>query len=253
MPSDRTHLDARADKQLAAREQRFADADRFYAEEKALRPVSPPPAEDGRAPMREERMAAIRSLAEQVRRHEGVTLAFDLATTKPVPEDQRALFGDWLKFVSAISIDETIALLDEVAQSRAAAPPADLAALVDTYAREIADAGFGYVTDPSAARAALDRALAALVARVEANVESVAHAIYDAMRENDPEGQSHPWVERGNSLKQDEARQRARAALASGTCPNPNCVGGFVGSVGCAVCKSAALPSGTSTYREAER
>ena len=45
--------------------------------------------------------------------------------------------------------------------------------------------------------------------------EAVAEAIYDAMRENDPEGANRPWVPGGNSIKQDEARRRARAALAS--------------------------------------
>ena len=43
--------------------------------------------------------------------------------------------------------------------------------------------------------------------------EAVAEAIYDAMRENDPEGQTRPWIAGGNSRKQDEARRRARAAL----------------------------------------
>lgn len=43
--------------------------------------------------------------------------------------------------------------------------------------------------------------------------EAVAEAIYDAMRENDPEGSRKPWVPGGNSLKQGEARRRARAAL----------------------------------------
>jgi hypothetical protein len=45
--------------------------------------------------------------------------------------------------------------------------------------------------------------------------ERVAEAIYDAMRENDPEGRNRPWVPRGNSQKQDEARRRAAAALRS--------------------------------------
>jgi hypothetical protein len=44
--------------------------------------------------------------------------------------------------------------------------------------------------------------------------EAVARAIYDAMRENDPEGRDRPWVPGGNSRKQEEARSRARAALA---------------------------------------
>jgi hypothetical protein len=43
--------------------------------------------------------------------------------------------------------------------------------------------------------------------------ERVAEAIYDAMRENDPEGASKPWVPGGNSRKQDEARHRADHAL----------------------------------------
>ncbi len=46
-------------------------------------------------------------------------------------------------------------------------------------------------------------------------VERVAEAIYDALRENDPEGKGRPWVPGGNSLKQDEARRCARAALSS--------------------------------------
>lgn len=45
--------------------------------------------------------------------------------------------------------------------------------------------------------------------------ERVAEAIYDAMRENDPEGRDRPWVPGGNSLKQEEARGRARLALSS--------------------------------------
>jgi hypothetical protein len=44
--------------------------------------------------------------------------------------------------------------------------------------------------------------------------EAVARAIYDAMRVNDSEGRDRPWVRGGNSLKQEEARRRARAALA---------------------------------------
>jgi hypothetical protein len=44
--------------------------------------------------------------------------------------------------------------------------------------------------------------------------DAVARAIYDAMRENDPEGRDRPWVPGGNSRKQEEARSRARAALA---------------------------------------
>ncbi len=43
--------------------------------------------------------------------------------------------------------------------------------------------------------------------------EAVAEAIYDAMREQDPEGREKPWVPRGNSHKQNEARRRADAAL----------------------------------------
>ncbi len=49
--------------------------------------------------------------------------------------------------------------------------------------------------------------------------EVVAEAIYDAMRENDPEGKDKPWVFRGNSLKQDEARQRARAVFRAARSP----------------------------------
>jgi hypothetical protein len=48
--------------------------------------------------------------------------------------------------------------------------------------------------------------------------EAVARAIYDAMRENDPEGRRHPWMPGGNSWKQEEARSRARAALAEADC-----------------------------------
>ena len=45
--------------------------------------------------------------------------------------------------------------------------------------------------------------------------ELVAEAIYDAMREHDPAGQKRPWVTGGNSLKQDEARQRAGKVISA--------------------------------------
>jgi hypothetical protein len=50
--------------------------------------------------------------------------------------------------------------------------------------------------------------------------EVVACAIYDAMREADPEGRNHPWVPGGNSRKQEEARRRARTALAAAPVPD---------------------------------
>ena len=51
-------------------------------------------------------------------------------------------------------------------------------------------------------------------------VEAVAEAIYDAMRDPIGGGEDKPWVPRGNSLMQDEARRRARAAL--GAAPQPS-------------------------------
>jgi hypothetical protein len=45
--------------------------------------------------------------------------------------------------------------------------------------------------------------------------ELVAREIYDAMRDHDPEGKHRPWVDGGNSLKQDEARTRAKPILAT--------------------------------------
>ena len=51
-----------------------------------------------------------------------------------------------------------------------------------------------------------------LQATIEERVESVAKAIYLQMPCDDPRGKPD-WVERGNSLKQDEARSLARAAL----------------------------------------
>ena len=66
------------------------------------------------------------------------------------------------------------------------------------------------------------REIAALRARCEAaeralddHDEHIARAIYDAMRDHDPEGKHRPWVAGGNSIEQDEARSRARAALAA--------------------------------------
>ncbi len=50
-------------------------------------------------------------------------------------------------------------------------------------------------------------------------IESVAEAIYDAMREDHDGGTNKPWVAGGNSLKQDEARRRARRALGSVSAP----------------------------------
>lgn len=44
-------------------------------------------------------------------------------------------------------------------------------------------------------------------------VEGLARAIYDAMRAGDPEGERHPWIELGNSTRQDEARRAARSAI----------------------------------------
>lgn len=40
-------------------------------------------------------------------------------------------------------------------------------------------------------------------------IEDRAKVIYDERRQGDPEGMLHPWVEGGNSLKQDEARRAA--------------------------------------------
>lgn len=60
----------------------------------------------------------------------------------------------------------------------------------------------------------LDRDRSIATERIE---EAVAIAIYDDMRMRDPEGRNRPWVPGGNSLKQVEARQRARAALSQET------------------------------------
>lgn len=47
---------------------------------------------------------------------------------------------------------------------------------------------------------------------LNAAIESVAKAIYAEMECLDPHGKPE-WVENGNSLKQDEARKKARQAL----------------------------------------
>lgn len=44
-------------------------------------------------------------------------------------------------------------------------------------------------------------------------VELAAEAIYDLMPFDEPHGTKPAWVPRGNSLKQDEARSYARAAI----------------------------------------
>ncbi len=58
------------------------------------------------------------------------------------------------------------------------------------------------------------KAVERLIAADADRTERVAEAIYNAMREpQEPEGNRYPWVSGGNSLKQDEARRRARVAL----------------------------------------
>ncbi len=44
-------------------------------------------------------------------------------------------------------------------------------------------------------------------------VERVAEAIYDADRQHHPEGMHRPWVQHGNSFRQEDARYAARKAL----------------------------------------
>lgn len=44
--------------------------------------------------------------------------------------------------------------------------------------------------------------------------EAAAQEIYGIMAASDPEGRKYPWVSRGNSDKQNEARKYADAALA---------------------------------------
>lgn len=48
---------------------------------------------------------------------------------------------------------------------------------------------------------------------MNATFERIASAIYEKMRAHDSEGQKYPWVPGGNSHKQKEAREYARAAL----------------------------------------
>jgi hypothetical protein len=73
--------------------------------------------------------------------------------------------------------------------------------------------GMGHTKAAAEQRAAATslRALAAALGTLE---EAVAAAIYDALRAHDPVGSGIPWVPGGTSYMQNEARRRARAALA---------------------------------------
>lgn len=53
----------------------------------------------------------------------------------------------------------------------------------------------------------------AALARAEAGEEAFAKFIYECWQAKIIAGRAYPWVKGGNSLKQDEARRKARAAI----------------------------------------